>query len=93
MVPSPVKAGYKLGIYRSVMGEGKVRVVTDLAEKRRAIDLLHAHYDDVRENYSVADAKLEKVVNVLAIEITLLTGKVKGYPNPDNPKAVVVKKS
>lgn len=70
-----------------------MRVVTDLAEKRRAIDLLHAHYDDVRENYSVADAKLEKVVNVLAIEITSLTGKTKGYPNPDNPKAVVVKKA
>ena len=42
MVPSPVKAGYKWGIYRSVMGEGKVRVVTDLAEKRRAIDLLQS---------------------------------------------------
>lgn len=92
LVPSPVKAGYKWGIYRSVMGEGRVRVVTDLDEKRRAIDLLHAHYGDVRENYSVADAKLEKVVNVLAVEITSLTGKTKGYPNPDNPQAVIVRK-
>ena len=90
MVPHPTKTGYHLGIYRSVMGAGTVRTVTDLEEKRLAIRLLHEHYGDAAEGYEIADAKLEKAVNVHALEISEMTGKIKGYPNPDKPDAKVV---
>ena len=87
MVPRPGKPGYFLGIYRSVMGSGRVRVVTDLEEKRLAIRRLHEHYGDAADDYEVSDTKLEKVVNVFALEIAGMTGKIKGYPNPDKPGA------
>ena len=90
MVPHPARPGYRLGIYRSVMGSGRVRVVSDLEEKRRAIRLLHEHYGDADEDYEVSNAKLEKVVNVFALEIAEMTGKIKGYPNPDKPDAKMV---
>ncbi|MBQ9566079.1 MAG: pyridoxamine 5'-phosphate oxidase family protein [Synergistaceae bacterium] len=91
MAPRPGKPGYSLGIYRSVMGEGNVRVVTDLEEKRLAIRCLHEHYGDAADDYEISDLKLEKVVNVFALEISGMTGKIKGYPNPDKPDAKVVK--
>ena len=87
MVPRPDKPGYFLGIYRSVMGNGRVRIVTDLEEKRLAIRRLHEHYDDAADDYEVSDTKLEKAVNVFALEIAMMTGKIKGYPNPDKPDA------
>lgn len=92
MVPNPSRPGYSLGIYRSVMGNGRVRVVTDLEEKRSAIRCLHEHYGDTADDYEVSDVTLEKVVNVFALEITELTGKIKGYPNPDKPGAKMVVK-
>ena len=90
MVPNPNKPGRFLGIYRSIMGNGRVRTVTDLEEKRRAIRCLHEHYGDAADSYEVSDAKLEKVVNVFALEIAGMTGKIKGYPNPDKPQAKTV---
>ena len=88
--PRPERVGYHLGIYASVMGEGKIRVVTDLAEKRKAIDLMHERYDDAAQDYAIKDETLEKVVNVHALEISALTGKIKGYYNPDKPNAKMV---
>jgi len=76
-----------MGIYASVMGTGKIRVVTDLTEKRKAIDLVHTRYKDVADYYSIKDETLDKVVNVHALEIAELTGKIKGYYNPDKPNA------
>ena len=90
MISRPSKPGYFLGIYRSVMGNGRVRVVIDLEEKRLAIRRLHEHYGDTADDYEVSDEKLEKVVNVFALEIAEMTGKVKGYPNPDKPGAKIV---
>ena len=90
MLEKDDKPGYKLGAYRSVMGTGRIRVVTDPAEKRTAIDLLHERYGDAADGYSVDDVKLEKVVNVHALEIAELTGKIKGYFNPDKPNARMV---
>ena len=90
MLEKADKPGYKLGAYRSVMGAGRIRVVTDLAEKRAAIDLLHERYGDKAEGYTVTDTVLEKVVNVHALEISELTGKIKGYFNPDKPNAKMV---
>ena len=90
MLPRPDKPGYLLGAYRSVMGSGRIRVVTELAEKRLAIRLLHEHYGDAAEDYEISDMKLEKVVNVHALEISEMTGKIKGYRNPDKPDARMV---
>ncbi|MCR4818890.1 MAG: pyridoxamine 5'-phosphate oxidase family protein [Fretibacterium sp.] len=87
MVSRPGNPGYFLGIYRSVMGNGRVRIVTDLEEKRSAIRCLHEHYGDRADDYEVSDIKLEKIVNVFALEIAEMTGKIKGYPNPDHPDA------
>ena len=87
MVPHPERQGAHLGLYRSVMGKGRVRVVTDLDEKRTAIRLLHEHYGDAEEEREIADVKLEKVVNVFALEILEMSGKIKGYPNVDKPDA------
>lgn len=84
------KPGYHLGAYRSVMGRGRVRVVSDLAEKRAAIELLHARYHDAAQDYAVSDAALENAVNVHALEIEEITGKIKGYYNPDKPNAKMV---
>ena len=91
MVPRPAKPHRLLGIYRSLMGSGRVRIVTDLDEKRRAIAMIQKHYGDYDEAYEVSDLKLEKVVNVFALEISELTGKIKGYRNPDKPNSPVVK--
>ncbi|MBQ9527152.1 MAG: pyridoxamine 5'-phosphate oxidase family protein [Fretibacterium sp.] len=92
MVPRPHKPGYFLGIYRSVMGSGRVRIVTDLEEKRLAIRRIHEHYHDTADDYEVPNTKLEKVVNVFSLEISEITGKIKGYPNPDKPEAKSVVK-
>ncbi|MCR5346604.1 MAG: pyridoxamine 5'-phosphate oxidase family protein [Fretibacterium sp.] len=91
MVPRPNKPGYSLGIYRSVMGSGRVRIITNLNEKRLAIRQIHEHYNDMAPDYNVSDAKLEKIVNVFSLEIAEMTGKIKGYSNPDNPEAKVIK--
>lgn len=91
MVPSPSKAGHLWQIYRSVMGTGRIRQERDLDEKRRIIGKLKEHYDDRGDpDYQVSDETLEKAVNVFVVEIEELTGKTKGYPNPDNPRATVV---
>ncbi len=84
------RPGYHLGAYRSVMGMGRVRVVADPAEKRVAIALLHERYRDAADGYAIDDAKLERVVNVHALEIEEITGKIKGYYNPDKPNARMV---
>ena len=84
------RPGYHLGAYRSVMGSGKIRVVTDLAEKRKAIDLMHERYHDPADHYEIDNVKLEKVVAIHALEISELTGKIKGYFNPDKPNARMV---
>ena len=89
MVPHPGKPERLLGTYRSVMGSGRVRIVTDTEEKRMAIHRLHEHYCDSEEGYEVSDDKLARV-NIFALEIAEMTGKIKGYPNPDRPKAKMV---
>lgn len=91
IVPHPSKPGRIWQIYRSVMGTGRVREEKDPAEKRRIIGRLKEHYNDPVRGCSVSDAVLEKALNVLVLEIGELTGKTKGYPNPDNPAAVAVR--
>lgn len=91
IVPRPAKPGHIWQIYRSVMGTGTVHEEKDLSEKRRIIGKLKEHYNDLNPNYTVSDAVLEKALNIFVLEISELTGKTKGYPNPDNPQAVVVR--
>lgn len=87
IVPRPRKPGKIWCIYRSVCGTGTARFVSELAEKRRAIAVMKEHYGDADRSYMTKDAALEKIVNVFAMEIDEMTGKTKGYPNPDNPNA------
>ena len=46
--------------------------------------------NDPADRYEIDDVKLEKVVAVHALEISELTGKIKGYFNPDKPNARMV---
>lgn len=89
MLPHPTKPGRLVGTYRSVMGSGRVRMVADPEEKREAIHRLHEHYGEAEEGYEISDEKLKRV-NIFALEIDEMTGKIKGYPNPDRPGAKMV---
>jgi uncharacterized protein len=62
--------------YRSVVGFGRAAIVDSLDEKRRALDLLMAHYSEA--NYTYPEKTLEKTA-IVRIDIEQLTAKVSGY--------------
>lgn len=62
--------------YKSVSGCGRIRTVTDLEEKRRALDALSLRYA-ARCPRPAPDAMLRRV-NVLCIEVEELSGKERG---------------
>ena len=62
--------------YRSVIGFGKAQLLEDLAEKRKALDVILAHYSDKAHEYS--EGALEKVA-VIRVNIETMTGKQSGY--------------
>ncbi len=62
--------------YRSVIGFGRASIVEDLDEKRRALDLLMAHYSEA--NYTYPEKALEKTA-IVRVDIEQLTAKVSGY--------------
>lgn len=59
--------------YKSVSGGGRIRIVTDADEKRRALDALSLRYE-ARCPRPAPDAMLQRV-NVLCIEVAELCGK------------------
>lgn len=63
---------YSFG-YRSVIGAGTVREVTDRGEKRRALACIMAHYSD-RTDWEFPDAALDKTA-VIALEVEELSAK------------------
>ena len=67
----------KWGIkYRSVIGFGKARIVEDLEDKRRALDIIMAHYGGQPDDY--AEATLKKTA-IVRVEIARMTARVVGY--------------
>jgi nitroimidazol reductase NimA-like FMN-containing flavoprotein (pyridoxamine 5'-phosphate oxidase superfamily) len=67
--------------YKSVIGFGTARILEDNDEKRRAINILAAHYD---ERGTKVDRPDEKLKNVTMIEITIdhMTGKQRRMNSP-----------
>lgn len=61
---------------RSVVGYGRVEFVSALEEKRRAFDVIMAHYGQVGSN--VYDSRQLESVAVLRLEIESMTGKQLG---------------
>jgi len=62
--------------YRSVVGFGKASLVEDPVEKKRALDLIVAHYGGEPRAYP--EATLIKTT-VVKVEIEHVTGKISGY--------------
>ncbi|TKJ28996.1 MAG: pyridoxamine 5'-phosphate oxidase [Chloroflexi bacterium B3_Chlor] len=62
--------------YRSVVGFGKVFLVDDPKEKRRALDIIVGHYSD--KSYEYPEEEISRVA-VIKVEIESITGKQSGY--------------
>jgi nitroimidazol reductase NimA-like FMN-containing flavoprotein (pyridoxamine 5'-phosphate oxidase superfamily) len=62
--------------YHSVIGFGKAYFVEDLAEKRKAFDIIMAHYS--RGAFDYPEKKLVKAA-LIRVEIESLSGKKSGY--------------
>ncbi|HDQ73891.1 MAG TPA: pyridoxamine 5'-phosphate oxidase family protein [Chloroflexi bacterium] len=62
--------------YRSVIGFGHASIVEDPAEKRRALDLMMAHYSDA--DYAYPEEILAKT-SIVRVDVEQLTAKVSGY--------------
>jgi hypothetical protein len=71
---NPCKATMK---YRSVIGTGKAYFITDITEKRRALESIVKHY--IPEERFEFDERLFKMVEVIKIEIVSITGKQSGH--------------
>ena len=63
-------------IYRSIIGFGKIEIITDVKEKKRGLDIIMAHYGKT-ENNLYNEMNIEKIV-VLRLTIHKLTGKQSG---------------
>jgi nitroimidazol reductase NimA-like FMN-containing flavoprotein (pyridoxamine 5'-phosphate oxidase superfamily) len=62
--------------YRSVIGFGKASFVDDLEEKKRALNIIVAHYTD--NSYEYPENEVRSVA-IIKIEIETMTGKKSGY--------------
>jgi nitroimidazol reductase NimA-like FMN-containing flavoprotein (pyridoxamine 5'-phosphate oxidase superfamily) len=62
--------------YRSVIGFGKARLLEGIEEKRKALDVILAHYGGVSDDYG--EGAVDKVA-VIEVRIENLTGKQSGY--------------
>jgi nitroimidazol reductase NimA-like FMN-containing flavoprotein (pyridoxamine 5'-phosphate oxidase superfamily) len=62
--------------YRSVIGFGRAHLLESEEEKRRALDVILAHYSD--RKYEYRPRRLDKVA-VVRVDIDSMTGKQAGY--------------
>ena len=62
--------------YRSAIGFGKARLLGEVAEKKRALDVILGHYAQGPFEYS--EGAIDQVA-VVEVEIESLTGKQSGY--------------
>jgi nitroimidazol reductase NimA-like FMN-containing flavoprotein (pyridoxamine 5'-phosphate oxidase superfamily) len=63
--------------YRSVMGEGKIRLIEDPDQKREALQIIMRQQAGPGE-YAFQSAGLDKVT-ILRLDITQVSGKQSGY--------------
>ena len=63
--------------FRSVVGMGRVSIVTTRQEKIEALNLIMNHYSG-KKDYDYPEDQLA-ITNIIRVEITELTGKKKGY--------------
>ncbi|HOJ13923.1 MAG TPA: pyridoxamine 5'-phosphate oxidase family protein, partial [Deltaproteobacteria bacterium] len=75
VVPSDRACSFTMR-YESVVGKGTARIVTDEAEKRRALEVITGRY--AHEATPLPEGATGKVT-VIAVEIEELTGKRSGY--------------
>lgn len=73
--------------YRCVCGFGKAIAVTDDNEKLHAVNVIKSHYGESLANYKIDESVLKNLLGIYAIKIEHITGRVKGYENPDRPGA------
>jgi hypothetical protein len=62
--------------YRSVIGFGRAVIVDDFAEKKKALDIIMAHY--AQGSFAYKDSEVNQLA-IVKIEIDSLTGKKSGY--------------
>jgi len=75
VVPGDVPCGWTVR-YRSVIGFGQARLLEDVAQKKRALDIILGHYG--RGPFAYAEGAFDEVA-VVEVEIETLTGKQSGY--------------
>ena len=75
IVPGEIPCGWTVR-YRSVIGFGKARLLEDVAQKKRALDIILGHYG--RGPFEYPEGAIDEVA-VVVIEIDSLTGKQSGY--------------
>jgi len=75
--PVPADEACRWGMrYRSVIGFGRPYVIEDVAEKRRALDIIMAHYSEGEWTYP--EESLARVA-VVRIDIEEMTGRSAGH--------------
>jgi len=74
-VPGAIACKWSLS-YRSVIGFGTAALIEDAAAKRRALDVIMAHYADGPFTYE--DQTIERMV-VIQVAVEHMTGKQSGY--------------
>ena len=75
IVPGEIPCGWTVW-YRSVVGFGKARLLEDVAQKKRALDIILGHHG--RGPFEYPEGAIDEVA-VVEIEIDSLTGKQSGY--------------
>jgi len=75
VVPSDEACGFSCK-YLSVVGYGTARLIEDVEEKIRSLDIIMGHYSDKKFEY---DPKTLKITAVVEIAISSMTGRRSGY--------------
>jgi nitroimidazol reductase NimA-like FMN-containing flavoprotein (pyridoxamine 5'-phosphate oxidase superfamily) len=75
LVPGKTSCGWTAR-YRSVIGFGQARLLEDATQKRRALDVILAHYG--QGPYEYPQRAIDKVA-VIEVEIESVTGKQSGW--------------
>ncbi len=75
MVPGEIPCGWTVR-YRSVIGFGQARLLGEIAEKKRALDVILGHY--AQGPFEYPQGAIDQVA-VVEVQIESLTGKQSGY--------------
>lgn len=62
--------------YKSVIGNGKARLLEDADSKLRALDIIMRHYSE--ESFEYPEEKIKKTA-IIRVDIETVTGKMSGY--------------